>query len=100
LFRDEAIERDSMGSQGNSPKPSAYRRDVMVRVLGVALPLTLSVEGAAQLMGVGRSSMYAAVKRGDIPTARINGRIVVLTVPLLKWMGLEIDATASVSEQS
>jgi excisionase family DNA binding protein len=72
----------------------AYGHDVMGWVLGSELPLTLGVERAARLVGIGRSSMYAAVKRGDIPATRINGRIAMLTVPLLKRMGLETDATA------
>ena len=72
---------------------SAYSHDVRVRVLGAELPLTLGVERAARLVGVGRSSMYAAIKRGDIPTTSINGRTVVLTVPLLRRMGLEIETS-------
>jgi hypothetical protein len=82
-----------METHDNRPESHTYAHDVMVSVLGAELPLTLGVERAARLVGIGRSSMYAAVKRGDIPTARINGRIVVLTVPLLERMGLEIEPT-------
>lgn len=67
------------------------RNDATVRVMGEQLPLTLGVERAARLLGVGRSSMYAAVKRGDIETMRLNGRTVVLTVPLLQRVGVPID---------
>ena len=70
-----------------------YSDPITVRVLGGELPLALGVERAARLVGIGRSSMYAAIKRGEIPTARINGRIVVLTVPLLERMGLEVEPT-------
>ena len=69
---------------------------VRVRVLGQELPLTLRVGDAARLVGVGRSSMYAAVQRGDFSALRINGRTVVLTVPLLRRMGLEVDVVGLV----
>jgi excisionase family DNA binding protein len=68
-----------------------YGDNILVHVLGAQLPLTLSVERAARLVGIGRSSMYAAIKRGDISVMRLNGRTVVLTVPLLERMGLELD---------
>ena len=66
--------------------------DIRVQLLGHELPLTMRVEEAARLVGVGRSSMYSAVKRGEFPTMRINGRTVVLAVPLLRRMGLEVDS--------
>jgi hypothetical protein len=53
------------------------RDDVTVRVKGEDLPLTLGVEHAARLVGIGRSSMYASVKRGDFETIQDNGRIAV-----------------------
>lgn len=65
--------------------------DATVRAMGEDLPLTLGVERAARLLGVGRSSMYAAVKRGDIETMRLNGRTVVLTVPLLQRVGVPVE---------
>jgi hypothetical protein len=37
--------------------------------------------------------MSAAVKRGDVHATRINGRTVVLTMPLLERIGLEIETT-------
>lgn len=64
--------------------------DVTVRVMGEDLPLTLGVERAARLVGIGRSSMYTAVKRGDFETIQLNGRTAVLTLPLLRRMGLEV----------
>jgi hypothetical protein len=64
--------------------------DLKVHALGATLPLALAVERAARLVGVSRSSMYAAVRRGDVETTRLNGRTVVLTVPLLQRMGIDI----------
>lgn len=53
------------------------------------LPLSLSIAKAAELMGVSRSTAYAAANRGDIPTIRINGRLVVPTAKLLAMFGAE-----------
>ena len=47
-----------------------------------ARPLTMTVEEAAVLIGISRSSAYDAVHRGDIPSRRIGHRILVLTEPL------------------
>jgi hypothetical protein len=68
--------------------------DVTVHVMGEELPLTLGVERAARLIGVGRSTMYTAVKRGDFETIQLNGRTVLLTLPLLERIGIDVDATA------
>jgi hypothetical protein len=51
--------------------------DITVRVMGEDLPMTLGVEHAARLIGVGRSTMYNAVKRGDFDTIELNGRTVL-----------------------
>lgn len=80
-----------MATHDNRSRSSMYGDNILVHVLGAQLPLTLSVERAARLVGIGRSSMYAAIKRGDISVMRLNGRTVVLTVPLLERMGLELD---------
>jgi excisionase family DNA binding protein len=38
---------------------------------------TLSIEEAAEVLGVGRSLMYDAAKRGEIPVIKIGRRLVV-----------------------
>ena len=40
-------------------------------------PLAISVPEAARLLGLSRSTTYQAVKRGDIPSVRIGGRVLV-----------------------
>jgi excisionase family DNA binding protein len=40
-------------------------------------PIAISVPEAGRLLGLSRSSAYAAVKRGDIPSVRIGGRVLV-----------------------
>lgn len=44
---------------------------------------------AGQAIGLGRNATYAAAERGDIPTIRIRGRIVVPTAPLRRMLGLD-----------
>jgi excisionase family DNA binding protein len=50
--------------------------------------LTCSVEEAQDILGLGRGSTYAAVKRGDIPSIRIGGRCLVLVAPLREMLAL------------
>jgi excisionase family DNA binding protein len=38
---------------------------------------TVTVEEAAQQLGIGRNSAYSAVKRGEIPAISIGRRLVV-----------------------
>ena len=44
--------------------------------------LVYSVEEAGNLLGIGRSGAYEAVRRGDIPTIRIGRRILIPKVAL------------------
>lgn len=61
-----------------------------VEALGERLPLTLGVERAAKVVGISRTAMYAAVRRGDFDVIELNGRVAVLTVPLLLRIGLRV----------
>ncbi|MEV0760398.1 helix-turn-helix domain-containing protein [Nocardia sp. NPDC050435] len=36
---------------------------------------TVSVTDTAQLLGIGRSTIYAAVKSGEVPAVRIGNRV-------------------------
>ncbi|KQT60379.1 MULTISPECIES: DNA-binding protein [unclassified Aureimonas] len=50
---------------------------------------TVSVpEAGAVFFGLARQAAYDAAKRGDIPTIRIGGRIVVPVAPLAQKLGL------------
>lgn len=40
-------------------------------------PLAVSVPEAALLIGLSRSTTYAAVKRGEIPSVRVGGRVLI-----------------------
>ena len=39
--------------------------------------LTVSVEEAGKLLGIGRSSAYGAIRRGELPFLKIGRRILV-----------------------
>jgi excisionase family DNA binding protein len=43
------------------------------------LPPLLSVDKAAGLLGISRSSAYRYVKSGELPSRRLGGRLYVLT---------------------
>jgi hypothetical protein len=50
---------------------------------------TISVPEAGRLFfGLARNAAYDAAKRGDIPTLKIGGRIMVPVVPLADKLGL------------
>ena len=40
-------------------------------------PLTMTVEEAAAALGIGRTSAYQAIARGELPCLRIGRRVVV-----------------------
>lgn len=51
------------------------------------LPLTVTVEQAAELLGISRGSAYQAVHSGEIPSLQIGGRILVPRARLLEMLG-------------
>lgn len=54
-----------------------------------SLPPTLTVERAAKVLGIGRSSAYEGVRSGEIPSIRVGRRVLVPTVRLLSLLGVE-----------
>lgn len=50
---------------------------------------TCSIETAATILGIGRSTAYAAARDGSLPTVRISGRILVPTAKLRAMLGLD-----------
>lgn len=70
-------------------------RQLVVPGLG-PLPLTMPVADSLSLTGLGRDATYAAIERGEIPAIRVNRTIRVLTIPLLRQLGydLELDQAA------
>lgn len=50
---------------------------------------TISVPDAGRLFyGLARNAAYDAARKGDIPTIRIGGRIMVPVAPLAEKLGL------------
>lgn len=49
--------------------------------------ITLSVEEAALLLGLGRTAAYEAARRGEIPSRRLGRRVIVPVPALLEWLG-------------
>ena len=57
--------------------------------LDVLLHPTMTVQQAGRLLGVGRSTAYNAAKRGELPTFRLNGRLVVPTAEVRRMLRLD-----------
>lgn len=55
-------------------------------------PLTLTVEQAGQVLGVGRSTAYELVRKGDLRCIRLRRRIVVPVAHLAESLGVDRDA--------
>ena len=53
---------------------------------------TLTVEEAAEVVGISRGAAYQAARTGEIPTLRIGRRILVPTARLLDLLGIGADA--------
>jgi excisionase family DNA binding protein len=47
------------------------------------LPLTLTVDQAAKLLGISRGTAYQAVRQGQIPSLRLGRRLVIPTGKLM-----------------
>jgi excisionase family DNA binding protein len=54
--------------------------------------VTVSVEEAARLLGLGRSAAYEAARRGELPTRRLGRRLLVPVPALLEWLGAAVAA--------
>lgn len=53
------------------------------------LPVAFDVRDAAPILGVGESTMWLAVRSGEVPSVRIRGRVLIPTVPFLRMFGIE-----------
>ncbi len=59
---------------------------------------TLTVDEAAERMGINRNSAYEAARRGEIPTLRIGRRILVLRRPFERMLGGDGDSGVNGAE--
>jgi excisionase family DNA binding protein len=49
--------------------------------------VTITIEQAAQVLGLGRTAAYDAARRGELPTRRLGRRLLVPVPALLAWLG-------------
>jgi excisionase family DNA binding protein len=66
---------------------------------GPNAPATISVEQTAEILGLSRSTVYEAVKRGEIPTLNVGRRILVPVAKLLDWLGAKRELTVIVPDK-
>jgi excisionase family DNA binding protein len=50
--------------------------------------MTITVEEAAHLLGIGRQSAYQAARAGELPTIRLGRRLLVPRQALEQMLGL------------
>jgi excisionase family DNA binding protein len=55
---------------------------------------TCEVKEAQEILDLSKNSMYAAVRKGEIESIRVGGRIRIITAPLRRRLGLEGSASA------
>ena len=59
--------------------------------------LTLTVDEAAKILGVGRNSAYQAIARGELPVIRVGKRLLVPKAALEKLLSCNQTKTAEPS---
>jgi excisionase family DNA binding protein len=65
---------------------SELTTEIVARIRGRC---TCSIDEAAQALGIGRSTAYAAAKEGSLPVLHVRNRLLVPTAKLLAMLGLE-----------
>ena len=48
--------------------------------------VTLTVNEAARVLGLGRSATYEACRRGELPNRRVGRRILIPVAALIEWL--------------
>ena len=72
----------------NEPK-----RSLPLRLDDIEARLTLSVDEAASLLGLGRTAAYEAARRGEIPSRRLGRRVIIPVPAFLDWLGVSAPRT-------
>jgi len=67
-------------------------RSLPVGLDDIETRLTISVEEAASLLGLGRTATYEAARRGEIPSRKLGRRVIVPVPALLEWLGVSTPA--------
>lgn len=58
------------------------------------LPVAFTVRQATEITGLGESTMWDAIRDGDIHSVKIRGRVFIPTLPLLRRFGIEPSTVA------
>lgn len=59
------------------------------------MPPTITVERAAEVLGISRSSAYRAATNGQLPTIKVGRRLLVPSARLLQLLGVTAQGTAA-----
>jgi excisionase family DNA binding protein len=89
--------RRASATDGEDARLADDRRAVLLEVVENVLgehagKPTITVDEFAQVFGIGRSTAFEAVRRGDVPSIKL-GRRVVVPVPALTAQLLGVNAT-------
>jgi excisionase family DNA binding protein len=76
-------------SDRESPKESSHHRPTLEDLRGRS---TCSIDTAAAVLGIGRSTAYAAAREGSLPVIKVRNRLLVPTAKLLAMLGVEEQA--------
>jgi excisionase family DNA binding protein len=49
-------------------------------------PIAISISEAVRLSGISRSSLYQAIRRGQLPVRKSGRRSLILTSDLQRWL--------------
>ncbi len=72
--------------------PAGMKATLYFPAFGRSLPVLLDVWPATgELLGMSRFQTYEAVKRNDVPSIRVGGRIKVPTALLLDHLGITVE---------
>jgi excisionase family DNA binding protein len=52
----------------------------------LAEPFAISISEAARLSGIGRSSLYQAIRRGELSIRKSGRRSLIITSDLQRWL--------------
>jgi excisionase family DNA binding protein len=62
-------------------------------------PATITVDQAAEVLGLSRDSVYEGVKREQIPSLRIGRRILIPVAKFLEWLGAKNETMVVVPDE-
>ena len=65
----------------------------LTELAATELPPTITIDQAAELVGISRGAAYRAAHKGEIPSLRIGRRLLVPSARLLELLGLDATET-------